>query len=220
MWRMRLAIVLIAAAPLVAAAQEKEAKTEKAKESKAGEHEAVTADTSEAVTAATAKGPLDFRMTNIDGERVALSQYGGEVVLIVNVASKCGLTPQYEQLQGLHEKYAGEGLRILAFPANDFGKQEPGTNKRIKAFCTSKFGVEFDLFAKVSVKGDECCELYKFLTSAEKNGKFGKPIAWNFTKFLVDRSGKVVGRFEPRVKPDSAEVVKAIEKALKEKKPA
>lgn len=212
MWRMKFAIVLIGFAPLVAAAQEKEAKTEKAKESKA--------DKGGRVTAEKAKGPLDFRMRNIDGERVALSKYRGDVVLIVNVASKCGLTPQYEQLQGLHEKYAGEGLRILAFPANDFGKQEPGTNKRIKAFCTSKFGVEFDLFAKVSVKGNKCCALYKFLTSAKKNGKFGKPIAWNFTKFLVDRSGKVVGRFEPRVKPDSAEVVKAIEKALKEKKPA
>lgn len=171
------------------------------------------------VTAATATSPLDFTMTSIDGKEVPLSKYRGKVVLIVNVASKCGMTPQYKQLQELHAKYADKGLAILAFPANNFGGQEPGTNDEIKAFCTSKYGVGFDLFAKVSVKGDDCCELYKYLTSAEKNGEFGKEIEWNFTKFLVERNGRVVARFGPRVKPDAEDLVKAIAKALETPQP-
>ena len=170
-------------------------------------------------TAETALGPLDFAVQNIDGKRIELSEYRGKVVLMVNVASKCGLTPQYEQFQQLHERYAGKGLRILAFPANNFGGQEPGTNEQIKQFCKANYDVGFDLFAKVSVKGEDCCELYKFLTSPKKNGKLGGPIRWNFTKFLIGRDGKVAERFEPRTKPDAPEVVKALEAALEKKAP-
>jgi len=153
---------------------------------------------------------------DINGKDVELSRYRGNVVLIVNVASRCGLTPQYEQLQMLHEKYAGRGLRILAFPSNDFGNQEPGTNEQIKEFCQSRFGVTFELFSKVTVKGEKACELYKFLTSPEKNGRYGGEIRWNFTKFLLDRRGQVIRRFEPRVRPDAPEVIEAIEAAIRE----
>ena len=172
-----------------------------------------------AAAAFAAISPLEFKVKDIDGKKIDLSKYEGKVVLMVNVASKCGLTPQYEQLQALHDEYAEKGLAILGFPANNFGKQEPGTNKAIKRFCTSKYDVKFDMFAKVSVKGDDQCELYKFLTSKEDNGKFGGEIKWNFTKFLIGRDGKVISRFEPRTKPDAKEVVSAIEKALGEKAP-
>lgn len=169
-------------------------------------------------TAEKATSVLDFTMKDIDGREVALSKYKGKVLLIVNVASRCGMTPQYEQLQMLHEKYGAKGLAVLAFPANNFGGQEPGTNEEIKSFCSTQYGVGFDLFGKVSVKGEDACELYKFLTSKEKHEKLGGEIKWNFTKFLVDRDGKVIERFEPRTKPDAPEVVKAIETALE--KPA
>lgn len=166
----------------------------------------------------TATSPLDFTVKDIDGNDVALSKYKGKVVLIVNVASKCGFTPQYRQLQALHDKYADKGLAILAFPSNDFRGQEPGSNAEIKQFCSKEYGVKFDLFEKVAVKGEQSSELYKFLSSAEKNGEYGREIGWNFTKFLIDRDGKVVARFEPRVKPEADEVIKAIEKALEAKK--
>lgn len=166
------------------------------------------------VTAATAASPLDFTVLDIEGREVPLARYRGQVVLIVNVASQCGLTPQYEQLQALHERYAERGLRILAFPANNFGGQEPGTNAEIQRFCTDRYRVRFDLFGKISVRGADQHELYKFLTSPEKNGRFGGDIQWNFTKFLIGRDGRVVARFEPRTKPDAAEVVAAIEQAL------
>ncbi len=167
-----------------------------------------------AVTAQTATSPLDFTLKDIDGKDVALSKYSGKVVLIVNVASRCGMTPQYEQLEQLHKKYAGQGLAILGFPCNDFGGQEPGSPEEIKEFCKSKYGVEFDLFAKVAVGGDGSAELYKYLTSKERNGEFGGSIRWNFTKFLVDRSGKVIARYEPRTRPDEAPLITALEAAL------
>lgn len=161
---------------------------------------------------------LDFEVKNIAGEDVKLSKYKGNVLLIVNVASKCGLTPQYEQLEGLHEKYGEKGLRVLGFPANNFMGQEPGTNEEIQKFCSTKFNVKFDMFAKVSVKGDDKCDLYQFLTSKEKNGEFGgEEIKWNFEKFLVNREGKVIARFSPKTKPDDPKVIEAIEKALAEK---
>lgn len=166
------------------------------------------------VSAESARSPLDFTMKDIDGRDVALSKYRGKVVLLVNVASECGLTPQYEQLQALHEKHAAGGLAIVGVPANNFRGQEPGSNDEIKAFCQSKYHVAFDLLAKVSVKGDDCCELYKFLSSSEKSKAHGGEIKWNFTKFLIDRDGKVIGRFEPRTRPDDASVTAAIEKAL------
>jgi len=153
-------------------------------------------------------------MKDIDGHDVPLSKYKGNVVLIVNVASKCGFTSQYKELQALQEKYRPRGLRILGFPANNFKQQEPGSNAEIKEFCQTTYGVTFDVFAKVSVKGDDTCELYKFLTSEEKNPGHGGEIAWNFTKFLVGRDGKVVARFEPKVKPDEPAVIKAVEDAL------
>lgn len=170
-----------------------------------------------AVTAESAKSALDFTMKDIDGNDVSLAKYKGKAVMIVNVASKCGMTKQYEQLQQLHEKYANKGLAILAFPANNFGGQEPGTNEEIKSFCSTKYKVGFDLFAKVSVKGDDTCELYKFLTSESKNAKFAGEIPWNFTKFLLDREGNVVGRFKPQTRPDATEVIQAIESALDKK---
>ena len=139
------------------------------------------------------------------------------MLLLVNVASEFGLTPQYKGLQKLHKKYNKDGLAILGFPANNFGQQEPGTNKEILAFCTTNYGVEFDMFSKISVKGDDIDPLYASLTSKKKNGEFGGEIEWNFTKFLVDREGKVVKRFDSRIKPEADEVVKAIEGALKKK---
>ncbi len=157
---------------------------------------------------------LDSKMKDIDGKEVDLSKYKGKVVMIVNVASKCGFTPQYEQLEAVYEKYKDKGFVILGFPANDFGKQEPGTEAEIKEFCSSKFNVKFDMFSKITVKGEEAPKLYKDLTSKEKNGAFGGDIKWNFTKFLVGKDGKVVARYESKVKPDDAEVTAAIEKEL------
>jgi glutathione peroxidase len=164
-------------------------------------------------------GPaLEFKMKNIQGEPVDLSKYQGKVVLMVNVASKCGLTRQYEQLEGLHEKYADKGLAVLGFPANEFLGQEPGTDAQIADFCKAKYDVKFDMFSKVVVKGEGQCPLYKFLTSKDTDPKFAGDITWNFEKFLVGRDGNVVARFSPKVLPDAPEVIKAIEEALAEKK--
>ena len=159
---------------------------------------------------------LDFTVQNIEGQDVHLGDYQGDVLLVVNVASKCGLTPQYKDLEAFYKKYKDQGVRVLAFPANNFGAQEPGTNKEIKQFCKTKFDVTFDLFAKVSVKGDDKCDLYKYLTDTSKNGEFGGEIRWNFQKFLVDRTGRVVARFEPRENPMGDKVVQFVEKLLKE----
>ena len=160
---------------------------------------------------------LNFNMKSLDGKAVDLSKYQGKVVLMVNVASKCGCTPQYKGLQGLHAKYAKDGLAVLGFPANEFGKQEPGTDAEISEFCTKNYGVEFDMFSKVVVKGDGQCTLYKFLTSKETDPKFAGPIKWNFEKFLIGRDGQVVARFDPKIKPDAPEVLKAIEAELAKK---
>lgn len=157
---------------------------------------------------------LDFEVETIEGDTVRLDQYHGDVVLIVNVASKCGLTPQYKQLQELHEEHAEAGLSILGFPANNFGKQEPGTNDEIATFCEKNYGVEFDMFAKISVAGDDQAPLYSFLTSKKTNPDFAGKIKWNFDKFLVSREGEVIARFSPRTKPRANEVTKAIEAAL------
>ena len=162
------------------------------------------------------KSPLDFTVTDIDGKSVDLSRYRGRVVLIVNTASLCGHTPQYTQLEALYEKYQPQGLSILAFPANDFRSQEPGTNAEIKEFCSTRYHVKFDLFGKVVVHGDGICPLYTYLTSTATDPQHGGDIKWNFTKFLVDRHGAIVDRFEPTVIPDDAAVVKAIEAALAE----
>jgi glutathione peroxidase len=157
----------------------------------------------------------NFTLPSIDGEPVSLSTYQGKVILLVNVASRCGFTPQYSALESLYEKYKDQGFVILGFPANNFGGQEPGTNAEIKNFCTLKYNVTFPMFAKVSVKGADCTPLYQYLTQQANPAVVGD-IKWNFTKFLVDRNGKVVARFESPVKPDSPEVVEAIEKVLKQ----
>ncbi|MBK9120915.1 MAG: glutathione peroxidase [Phycisphaerales bacterium] len=154
-------------------------------------------------------------MLDIEGLPVSLSQYKGQVVMFVNVASKCGLTPQYEQLQALHTRYEPQGLRILGFPANNFMGQEPGTNEQILEFCSTRFGVTFPMFAKISVKGRDQHELYKWLTSETTNPGFAGEIDWNFAKFLVGRDGRVIARFTARTKPDDAKVIAAIEEALK-----
>ncbi len=162
--------------------------------------------------------PLGYQLKDIDGNDVDLSKYKGEVILIVNTASQCGLTPQYKRLEAVYEKYKAKGFEVLAFPANEFGKQEPGPNAEIKEFCSTKYHVTFPLFSKIVVKGDGIHPLYKFLTSKETNPKFAGEIKWNFTKFLVNRKGEVIGRFEPREEPDSENVIKAVEAALAESK--
>jgi glutathione peroxidase len=163
------------------------------------------------------KSPLDFTMTSIDGKPVDLSNYKGKVVLFVNVASRCGLTPQYEALEALYKKYQDQGFVILGFPANEFGHQEPGTNEEIVKFCQSKYSVDFPMFAKIVVKGEGISPLYDYLTSAQTDPKFAGEINWNFEKFLVGRDGQVVNRFSPRTKPDSPEVTQAIEAELAKK---
>jgi glutathione peroxidase len=163
----------------------------------------------------TEKSVLDFTMKNIDGEDVKLSSYGGKVLLLVNVASKCGYTPQYKGLESIYEKYKEQGLVVMGFPANNFFWQEPGTDEEIKTFCSTKYNVTFPMFAKISVKGGKIHPLYKFLTSKETNPEFSGSISWNFNKFLVDRSGKVVARFGSKDEPESPKVVQAIEQALK-----
>jgi len=161
------------------------------------------------------KSVLDFTMKNIDGKETKLSDYRGKVLLLVNVASQCGYTPQYEGLQAVYAKYHDQGLVVMGFPANNFGGQEPGSNEEIKQFCTLKYKVSFPMFAKISVKGGDIHPLYKFLTSKETDPEFGGDISWNFNKFLVDRNGKVIARFDTREKPEGEKVTQAIEKALK-----
>jgi glutathione peroxidase len=161
--------------------------------------------------------PLNFKMKSLDGKESDLSQYKGKVVMFVNVASKCGLTPQYKDLQALHDKYADKGLVIIGVPANEFGGQEPGTDVQISEFCTTRYGVKFPMLSKVVVKGDGIAPLYKFLTDKETNPKFAGEIGWNFTKFVVGRDGQVIARFEPKVSPTSEEVVKTIETELNKK---
>lgn len=156
----------------------------------------------------------DFSAKTIDGKSRSLSEYRGKVALIVNVASECGLTPQYAGLEELHDKYAGLGLAVLGFPANEFGAQEPGSNEQIQTFCSTQYGVKFDMFEKVKVKGPGIDPLFAFLTSPETNPKFSGDIKWNFNKFLVGRNGEILARFEPQVEPTSADVKGAIEKAL------
>ncbi len=158
---------------------------------------------------------LNFKMKGLDGKDVDLGQYQGKVVLIVNVASQCGYTPQYKGLEALYEKYGKDGLVVLGVPANEFGRQEPGSDAEIAEFCSSKYGVKFPMLSKVVVKGRGICPLYQYLTSKDTDPKYGGDIKWNFTKFLVDRGGNVVGRFEPAVKP--AEIAPAIEAELKKK---
>jgi glutathione peroxidase len=155
-----------------------------------------------------------FTVEDIDGKPAALNRFRGQVLLLVNVASKCGYTRQYEGLQALYEKYHDRGLVVLAFPANNFGGQEPGTNEQIKQFCSTTYGVAFPVFAKISVRGDDMHPLYQFLTSSPGNPRCAGDIAWNFTKFLIGRRGDVVGRYEPAIEPFDERLVLDVEAAL------
>lgn len=160
---------------------------------------------------------LDRSMKSLGGEKVDLSKYKGKVVLIVNTASECGLTPQYEGLQELYEKHKDQGLVVLGFPCNQFGKQEPGSAKEISEFCTTNYGVTFDMFDKVEVNGDDACELYKQLTKLDLKPAGSGKIKWNFEKFLVNREGQPVARFAPKTTPDDAEFVATVEALLADK---
>ncbi len=177
----------------------------------------VVPSAAEEKTAAKTPAALDFKMKSLDGKDVQLSKYQGKVLLVVNVASECGLTPQYKQLQALHNKYAEKGLAVMGFPCNQFGEQEPGTADEIKDFCQKNYGVKFNLFAKIEVNGEGACPLYKHLTSLDAKPVGKGEISWNFEKFLIGRQGEVVARFAPGTKPDAPEVLKAIDAELAKK---
>ena len=181
-----------------------------------------TAAVSRAVTAADGdKKPssvLDFKVQDIDGKNVDLAKFKGEVLLVVNTASNCGHTPQYKGMEELYGKYKSQGFEVLAFPANEFGHQEPKGNADIKEFCSTKYKVSFPLFSKIVVKGPGIHPLYQFLTSNETDPHFAGDIPWNFSKFLINRKGEVIARFAPGDKPEGEKVSKAIEAALAETK--
>lgn len=162
-------------------------------------------------TNAPAAGPVhEFQMKSLGGQPVPLAAYKGKVVLFVNVASRCGYTPQYSGLEALYRKHKDQGFVVIGVPANNFGGQEPGTDEEIGQFCTRTYNVTFPMLSKVSVKGNDMAPLYAYLTSAK-----GGPVKWNFTKFLVGKDGKVIERFEPGVAPESPELAAAIQRALK-----
>lgn len=159
-------------------------------------------------------GAHSFTVKSIAGKEVDLAKYKGKVLVVVNVASACGLTPQYEQLQALNAKYADKGLAVLGFPCNQFGKQEPGSDAEIAEFCKAEYNVSFDMFSKIDVNGETAAPLYKYLTAAETEPTAKGKISWNFEKFVIGKDGKVVARFAPRTAPDDAEMVKVIEAEL------
>jgi glutathione peroxidase len=161
------------------------------------------------------KTAYDFTVEDISGNKVSLSKFKGKTLLIVNVASKCGLTPQYEDLEAFYKKHAKSGVEILGFPANNFMGQEPGSNAEIKKFCSSKYGVTFSMFSKISVKGSDIHPLYKYLTSKSENGYMNAPVKWNFQKFVINKEGKLVDVIMPSEKVSDKEVEKRILKHLK-----
>lgn len=150
---------------------------------------------------------FDFTVKTMDGEDFPLSRLKGKKIMVVNVASKCGLTPQYAQLQELYTKYQSAGFVIVAFPANNFGQQEPGTNAEIREFCTQNYGVTFPVMAKISVKGEDISPLYKWLTTKSENGKENAEVSWNFQKFLIDENGNWVKSIDPRTLPAAEEII-------------
>ena len=170
---------------------------------------------SESDVDATEKPPTfyDFSVKDINGKTVKLKEFKGKAVLIVNTASKCGYTPQYKDLMDLYTKYKDRGLIVLGFPANEFGKQEPGSNTEIKEFCSLNYGVKFPMFSKLCVKGEKIAPLFKYLT-AQKNPDFTGEIKWNFEKFLIGKDGTLLHRYRSKVKPTDKEIVQAIEKVL------
>ena len=158
---------------------------------------------------------LAHEMNLLTGDKINLAKkYDNKVLLVVNVASRCGLTPQYKQLQELHKKYAKEGLAILGFPCNQFGRQEPGSAEEIQTFCKKNYGVEFDMFEKIEVNGDGACDLYKYLTKLDTKPQGAGKISWNFEKFLIGRDGEVIARFSPRTAPNDKKLLAEIETAL------
>lgn len=160
---------------------------------------------------------LDFKMKTIDGEMVDLDKYQGKVVLVVNVASECGKTPQYEGLQAIYDKYSNNDFVVLGFPSNQFGGQEPGSDAEIKQFCSTEYGVSFPMFSKIEVKGEDAAPLYRYLTKQDVQPVGKGDVQWNFEKFLIGRDGKVVARFSTGTNPDAPEVIKAIEAELASK---
>ena len=160
------------------------------------------------------KTVYDFNVKDIDGNQVSLAKYKGKVLLIVNVASMCGNTPQYKDIQALYTKYSSKGLVVLGFPANNFMGQEPGSDKDIKAFCTREYAVTFPMFSKISVKGKDIAPLYRYLTQKSENGVTDAAVTWNFQKFLVGKDGHVITSVSPKTSVNDAEVIKAIEAAL------
>jgi glutathione peroxidase len=157
------------------------------------------------------KNLYDFTVQTIDGKTLSLAEFKGKKVLVINVASKCGLTPQYKQLQELYDKYAKDNFVIIGFPANNFGQQEPGTNEEIREFCTLNYGVTFPMMAKISVKGDDIAPLYRWLTRKSENGKQDAEVTWNFQKFLIDENGNWAATFEPKTLPTAPEITRWIE---------
>jgi glutathione peroxidase len=162
----------------------------------------------------TAKALYDIKVKNIMGIEQSMQDYKGKVLLIVNTASKCGFTKQYDGLQKLYEMYRDKGLEILGFPANNFMYQEPGNEETILNFCRINFGVSFPLFAKISVRGKNIDPLYQYLTDKESNPRFGGKITWNFNKFLISRSGEIINRFDSKTEPEDPKLIEALEQAL------
>ena len=156
----------------------------------------------------------DIVVQDITGNGLSMSDFEGSVLLIVNTASRCGFTKQYEGLENLYQAYKDSGFAVLGFPANNFMNQEPGSNEEIQTFCTTRFNVTFPLFSKISVKGDDMHPLYTFLTDKTTNPEFEGPITWNFNKFLIGKDGSIIGRFDTRTEPESEEIITAIEEAL------
>ncbi len=163
----------------------------------------------------TDKNIYDMELTKINGEKITMSDYKGKVILIVNTASKCGYTKQYDGLQKLYDDYKNKGFVILGFPANNFMRQEPGTNQEIQNFCRINYGVSFPMFEKISVKGEDIDPIYEYLTSKETNPEFGGNITWNFNKFLISKNGQIVNRFKSGDKPQSDIIKTAVENELK-----
>lgn len=164
-----------------------------------------------------APAALNFKMPKLSGEEVSLSDYKGKVVVMVNVASKCGYTRQYTPLQKLYDDHKADGLVVLGFPCNQFGGQEPGSPEEIKSFCEENYGVTFDMFAKIDVNGDDASPLYKYLTAQKTEPKGAGAVKWNFEKFVIGRDGKLAGRFSSRVSPDSDEFMAVVNKLIGEK---
>jgi glutathione peroxidase len=158
------------------------------------------------------KSFYDFKVKDIDGKDFDLSSLKGKKVLVVNTASKCGYTPQYEQLESIYRNYGNEKFTVIAFPANNFGNQEPGTDAEVEEFCKKNYGVSFPIMSKISVKGNDMHPLYKWLTSKSENGVMDSEVKWNFQKYLIDENGKLVNVYESKVKPDDEKIVSWIKK--------